>query len=112
MTPEGPLIFSEVSRIFPTERTAKDSSCVLNAFILLSIGLARAIALYENIRQEIARNWRLLCTAISPSSPYGVFARVVVSKQLWWCGWSGAPPINQVLLYLSAKKSASNQCLF
>ena len=54
MTPEGPLIFSEVSRIFPTERTAKDSSCVLNAFILLSIGLARAIALYSSAASSAA----------------------------------------------------------
>ena len=27
-------------------------------------------------------------------------------KQLWWCDWSSAPPVNQVLLYLSAENSA------
>ena len=47
----------------------------------------REIAIYKNIRQEIVRKiWSqcqagLLCTAISFSSPYGVFARVLVSTE-------------------------------
>ena len=29
-------------------------------------------------------------------------------KQLWWCGWSSAPPVDQDSLSLLAEKSASN----
>ena len=48
---------------------------------------------------------QLLCTEISSLPPLNAFLRVnwCQLKQLWWCVWSIAPPVNQVLLHLSAE---------